>query len=62
MLVQERDSDIEDREEMQIVAGEVDRAAVGRPALRLARLQARLVERDRDRDETCRRSVSAPDR
>ena len=60
LLVQERDADIEDRETMEVVCGELDRGAVGRPAVRLARLQARRVERDRARRATCRRSGSAP--
>ena len=38
------------------------RAAVGRPRLRLAGLQARRLERDRARRRTCRRSGSAPAR
>ena len=41
-------------------AGAPDREAVGRPALRLARLQARQEQRDRDRPTTSRRSASAP--
>ena len=34
----------------RVVTGSLSEAAVGRPALRVARLQARLVERDRDRE------------
>ena len=50
LLVQDRDWDVADREGMEVVAGKPDEADVGRPALRVARLQARRLERDRDRE------------
>ena len=49
LLVQDPDTDIEDREGWQVACGTPDEAAVGRPRLRLACLQARLVECDRAR-------------
>ena len=52
LLVQERDVDVDDRQLMQVVVGHRRRGAVGRPALRLARLQARQLERDRAREGT----------
>ena len=42
LLVQDRDWDIETRETMTVVAGSRHRGAVGQPALRVARVQARL--------------------
>ena len=50
MLVQDPDAEIDDRDGWELVAGELERAAVGRPRLRVARLQARRVERDRARE------------
>ena len=42
--------------------GRGERAAVGRHRLRVARVQARVVERDRPRERSRRRSASAPAR
>ena len=50
LLVQDRDLDVEDREGMQRRVRGAERGAVGRPALRVARVQARDVERDRPRE------------
>ena len=41
LLVQDRDWDVEDREGMEVVTGAPSEDRLGRPALRLARLQAR---------------------
>ena len=64
MLVQDRDWGIEDREGMEVVTGRAVRGGLGRPALRLARLQARDLERDRDRqgpaDDRDRRGSDEP--
>ena len=66
LLVQDRDWDVADREGMEAVAGKPDEARLGRPALRLARLQARHLERDRDRqgpaDDRHRRRADEPRR
>ena len=66
LLVQDRDWDVEDREGMEVVDRRADRGAVGRPALRRARLQARRLERDRDRqgpaDDRDRRRPDEPRR
>ena len=50
LLAQDRDGDVEDREGMIVVCGEPERGGLGRPPLRLARVQARHLERDRDRE------------
>ena len=50
LLVQDRDAEIEERDGWQAVVRRARRAPVGRPRLRVARLQARLVERDRARE------------
>ena len=50
LLVQDRDWDVADREGMEAVVGKPSRGDLGRPALRVARLQARRLERDRDRE------------
>ena len=67
LLVQDRDWDVADREGMEAVVRRAGRGDLGRPALRVAHLQARCLERDRDRqgpaddrnrrrsDESCRR-------
>ena len=66
LLVQDRDWDVEDREGMEIATGRTDGGAVGRPALRRPRLQARRLERDRDRqgpaDDRNRRRPDEPRR
>ena len=49
VLIQDRDWDVENRDGMRVVCGDREREPLGRPALRLARLQARHLERDRDR-------------
>ncbi len=50
MLVQDPDGDIEDREGWTGRLRRAGRTADGRPHLRVARLQARLLERDRARE------------
>ena len=50
LLVQDRDIETEERDGDERRLRRAHRGAVGRPALRLARLQARLVERDRARE------------
>ena len=50
MLVQDSDAEIEDRDGWERRHRRAERAAVGRPRLRMARLQARRVERDRARE------------
>ena len=62
LLVQDRDWDVDDREGMEVVCGEPDEALLGRPALRLARLQARRARTRSCSRRTCRRSASAPAR
>ena len=66
LLVQDRDWDVADREGMRSWRGEPERDDVGRPALRLAGVQARGVERDRDRqgpaDDRDRRGPDEPRR
>ena len=63
LLVQDRDADVELREEMQVVTKRTpDRAGVGRAAVRVEGLQARPLERDRARQGPRRRSASAPAR
>ena len=59
-------AEIDEREGMEVVAGDRRRGAVGRPRLRLARLQARQLERDRARqgrpDDRDRRRPDEPRR
>ncbi len=67
LLVQDRDWGVEEREGMEVGHGQAVGDGLGRPAVRVARVQARDVERDRDRqgppddrdrcraDEPCRR-------
>ena len=63
LLVQDRDLDLEDRAEMEVVTErKPTEARVGRDAVRLEGLQARALERDRARPRTSRRSGSAPAR
>ena len=63
LLVQDRDADVELRDEMQVVTERrPDRGGVGRAAVRLEGLQARPLERDRASPRTWRRSASAPAR
>ena len=66
LLVQDRDWDVDDREAMEVACGEPDEALLGRPRLRLARLQARRLERDRaregPRDDRHRRRPDEPRR
>ena len=66
LLVQERDSDVEDREHMTVACGQVSEARVGRPPVRVACLQARRFECDRDRtrppDDRGRRRPDEPRR
>jgi phosphoribosylaminoimidazolecarboxamide formyltransferase/IMP cyclohydrolase len=66
MLVQDPDAEIEDRDTWQLVTGELSEPEVGRPRLRVARLQARRVERDRARegpaDDRDRRRPDEPGR
>ena len=50
LLVQERDVDVDDRQLMTRRRRQRHRGAVGRPAVRLARVQARQLERDRARE------------
>ena len=60
MLVQDRDYDLEERSEMQVVSKRRShRGRVGRAAVRLEGLQARPLERHRARPGTSRRSGSA---
>ena len=48
MLVQDRDTGLEQRDEMQVVTrAQAERGGVGRAAVRLAGVQARALERDR---------------
>ena len=47
LLVQDRDTGLESREEMRAVRSAPDRGGVGRAPVRDARLQARALERDR---------------
>ena len=49
LLVQDADADVDDREGMRVVGTHSRRGDLGRPALLLARRQARALERDRDR-------------
>ena len=66
MLVQDSDAEIEDRDSWQLVDRRARRAAVGRPRLRVARVQARRLERDRPRqgpaDDRDRRRPDEPRR
>ncbi len=66
MLVQDADAEIEDRDGWEVASGEVERGAVERPRLRVARVQARLLERDRagegPRDDRDRRRPDEPRR
>ena len=66
LLVQDRDVETQEREAMSVACGDVPDEHVGRPALRLARVQARLVERDRARtrpaDDRDRRGPDEPRR
>ena len=60
LLVQDRDMDLEDRTEMEVVTErKPSEARVGRDAVRLEGLQARALERDRARPTTSPRSASA---
>ena len=51
MLVQDADAEIEDRAGWTVATGDVSEAQWGRPRLRVARVQARVVERDRPRKD-----------
>ena len=63
LLVQDRDMDLEDRSEMEVVTDrKPSEARVGRDAVRLEGLQARALERDRAGAATSRRWASAPGR
>ena len=63
LLVQDRDLDLEDRSEMEVVTErKPSEARVGRDAVRLEGLQARALQRDRARPRAWRRSASAPGR
>ena len=66
LLVQERDLGPDPLDAMDVVCGEVERATLGRPAVRLDGRQARLLERDRDRarrpDPRDRRRTDEPRR
>ena len=57
-LVQDADSDVDERDEMTVVSARSRTSALGRPAPRLAGRQARDLERDRAgegaRDDRCR--------
>ena len=66
LLVQDPDADVEDREGWQVVVRLARREAVGRSRLRVAGVQARLLERDRaregSRDDRDRRGPDEPRR
>ena len=63
LLVQDRDIDLEDRAEMEVVTErKPTERRVGRDAVRLEGLQARALERDRARAGPAPRSASAPAR
>ena len=63
LLVQDRDMDLEDRSEMEVVTErKPTEARVGRDAVRLEGVQARALQRDRARARPRLRRASAPGR